>query len=175
MIDMDHQIYHFALILREISEINSQLEDRLFEAGCDDGIVCRKHGAVFIEFDRAALSFDQAVIGAIEQLRSAGYEVCRVEPADLVSSAEIAKRAKRSRQSIHQLLTGTRGNGDFPRPISGLSSNSCIWSWAEVSAWLVSEKKVDDPTIAEQAQFLKSLNESLIDRKKGRALIRDLQ
>jgi len=44
--------------------------------------------------------------------------VVRVEPDDLVSAAEIARRVGRSRESIRQLGGGLRGPGGFPAPLA---------------------------------------------------------
>ncbi|MFQ5845167.1 MAG: GTPase RsgA, partial [Planctomycetota bacterium] len=61
--------------------------------------------------------------------------LARVEPDDLVTASEIARRARRSRQSIQQLVEGTRGPGGFPPPVSSLTKRSPIWRWAEVAQW----------------------------------------
>jgi hypothetical protein len=73
--------YEFTLILEGPLELTEELADRLFEAGCDDGTpgVC---GGVFsIDFHREAGSLEAAISSAIQDVRSAGCEVDRIEIA----------------------------------------------------------------------------------------------
>src|SRR5205823_13689194 len=42
----------------------------------------------------------------------------------------------RSRQLVHQYLTGERGPGDFPPPVCQLADDSPLWAWCEVASWL---------------------------------------
>jgi hypothetical protein len=54
--------------------------DSLYEAGCDDGLLCLdKHGIPFIEFEREASTFDEAVRSAIENVHKTTFRVVRVE------------------------------------------------------------------------------------------------
>ncbi len=60
-------------------ELTNELCDRLFEAGCDDaspGVTC---GVLDIPFDRAADSLGSAIQSAVQQVRSVGLEVDRIE------------------------------------------------------------------------------------------------
>ena len=71
--------YDFTLILKGPLELSEDVADQLFEAGCDDGTpgTC---GEVFsIDFHREACSLEQAISSAIANVRSAGYDVKRVE------------------------------------------------------------------------------------------------
>ena len=55
------------------------LADALYAAGCNDGTPGAAKGILFIDFHREAVSLEDAIRSAIEDVRTAGYEVARVE------------------------------------------------------------------------------------------------
>jgi hypothetical protein len=130
--------YTFTLILAGIQEVTDEVEDALFEAGCDDALLGSRDGVVFLDFEREASSAREAVLSAIADVAKSGIgaRVARVEPDEFVTMAEIARRANRSRENIRQLVAGLRGPGDFPPPVANLKQKSPIWRWADVEAWL---------------------------------------
>lgn len=130
----------FVLILSEVAAPEENLERALFEAGCDDAILGTRDGVSFLDFDRKAPSFLDAVLSGIRDVTQAGLQVARVEPDDLVTEAEVARRTKRTRQSVHQIVTGQRGPGGFPKPVSGISGSSPLWRWTEVVEWFRARK-----------------------------------
>jgi hypothetical protein len=71
--------YDFTLILTESLELTDDLADALFAAGCDDGTPGTCNGVFSIDFHREAMSLEEAMRSAIEDVRAAGYEVARVE------------------------------------------------------------------------------------------------
>jgi hypothetical protein len=71
--------YDFTLILAASLELTEDLADALFAAGCDDGTPGTCHGVFSIDFHREAPSLEEAIRSAIEDVRTAGYEVARVE------------------------------------------------------------------------------------------------
>jgi hypothetical protein len=71
--------YDFTLILAESLELTDGIADALFEAGCDDGTPGTCNGVFSIDFHREAASLENAIRSAIENVRTAGYEVTRVE------------------------------------------------------------------------------------------------
>ena len=71
--------YEFTLILTESLELTEDLADALFAAGCDDGTPGTCHGVFSIDCHREAVSLEAAIRSAIEDVRTAGYEVTRVE------------------------------------------------------------------------------------------------
>jgi hypothetical protein len=73
--------YDFTLILAESLELTDGIADALFEAGCDDGTPGTCNGVFSIDFHREAASLEDAIRSAIENVRTAGYEVTRVEIA----------------------------------------------------------------------------------------------
>ena len=158
---MKKEVHTFTLLLVNEHELTTELEDALFEAGCDDGMLFSKNQVVYIEFDRDADSLEEAVVSAINDVESAGFQVARVEPSDLVTSAEISRRANRSRQSVAQIIKGKRGKGGFPIPVAGVTSKTSVWSWAEVSNWLLKEEKIDDLFLIKKAEVIRDVNETL--------------
>lgn len=160
--------YNFTLILSGIIEPTQETEDALFEANCDDAVLFFRDRTAYLEFDREASSFEDAVISAIKDVEKAEIHAqpIRVEPSDLVTAAEIARRLDRSRESIRQLIAGERGLGDFPQPIAGVTTNTLIWSWAEVTNWFFNNKKLDNYEVVEAALFIRHCNEALDLRGK---------
>jgi hypothetical protein len=71
--------YDFTLILGEPLELTDDIADALFAAGCDDGTPGTCNGVFSIDFHREAASLEAAMRSAIEDVRTAGYEVARVE------------------------------------------------------------------------------------------------
>lgn len=71
--------YEFTLILSGSPELTEEAAERLFEAGCDDGTPGTCNGVFSIDFHRQAPSLEEAIRSAIANVKSAGYEVERVE------------------------------------------------------------------------------------------------
>ena len=168
--------FEFTLVLENIDELSDQMEDALFQAGCDDALLSFRNGIAYLEFDRESENLESAIISAIRQVEDAGLSLSikRVEPSDLVTSAEIARRLNRSKQSIQQLISGSRGSGDFPSPIAGVTAKTMLWSWQEVTAWFIEKGKLVDEYIFENARTLKQLNDSL-DARKNEAQFENIQ
>lgn len=165
--EYNNKIYCFTLILLGVSELTEELENQLYEAGCDDGLLFIKDEIVYIDFEREAENLEEAILSAIKQIESTGQQVARAEPGDLVTSAEIARRLNRSRESVRLLITGDRGNGDFPLPLAGVTAKTNIWSWVEVVQWFYKLRKIDDAFIVKQAEILKEINEALEGRDRS--------
>ena len=71
--------YEFTLILEGALELTEDIADKLFEAGCDDGTPGTCASVFSIYFHREANSLEEAIRSAIANVKSAGYEVERVE------------------------------------------------------------------------------------------------
>ena len=71
--------YDFTLILTESLELTDDLANALFAAGCDDGTPGICHGVFSIDFHREAVFFEAVIRSAIVDVKTAGYEVARVE------------------------------------------------------------------------------------------------
>lgn len=71
--------YEFTLILKGQFELTEEIADELFEAECDDGTPGICNGVFSIDFHREANSIEEAIRSAIANVKSAGYDVERVE------------------------------------------------------------------------------------------------
>ncbi len=71
--------YEFTLILKGARELTEEIADKLYDAGCDDGTPGTCNGVFSIDFHREADTLESALRSAIAQVKSAGYEVERVE------------------------------------------------------------------------------------------------
>lgn len=155
--------YRFTLTLEGYHTPTEKLENALFEAGCDDALLYFREQIGYLEFERSSESLEQAILSAIRDVESseAVVKVARVEPSDLVTSAEISRRLKRSRESVRLLINGQRGVGGFPHPVAGVTTKTLIWSWSAVTEWLFNNNKIDDPEVVRQALLIRQINEAL--------------
>jgi len=76
--------FAFRLVFSGASEITTEIENGLFEVGCDDATIHSSGGVVSVSFDREAPSFRIALLCAILDVERAGVglELARVEPED---------------------------------------------------------------------------------------------
>jgi len=88
------QIHRFTLILSGLSRLSDKLENNLYDAGCNDALLGTRDGVVYLDFDREAPSFREAVSSAIGDVNKAGYEV--VETNEEAIAACISPQKKRS-------------------------------------------------------------------------------
>ena len=154
--------YTFTLIIQ--GDVDGHL-DELFEAGCGDATFGSVDGIPYAEFDRIAPTMLQAVSSAINAIETiSGLQVIRIEPDDLVTASEIAQRLGRSRESVRLLISGARGPGGFPAPISHLRARHRLWHWSEIAIWA----KQDEPSKRQEAQLLAATN-AVLDLRGQRA------
>lgn len=167
------KFFQFTLVLKNVNEHTKNLEDSLFKANCDDALINFRSGAVYLDFDREALSLEDAVISAIKDVRSASIniQVESVAPENLVTEAEIAKRLKKSRQTISLWITGERRKL-FPHPVMRLAEKSPLWSWYDITLWLYENNLIQDQEIIENALFIVNINAALQECDKRTRQIR---
>ena len=128
--------FHFTLIVDGPDLQDESHIDTLFEAGCDDATVGCSDGVQYVDFDREASDVDQAILSAVDDLEILdGVEVVRIADAGLVSLADIAVRVGRTRESIRLLVSGGRGPGGFPKPVTDPRNRYRLWRWSEVAHW----------------------------------------
>ena len=74
--------HQFTLIVSDVPEITPELADALYEATGGDIELNLRDGVAFLEFDRTALSLEDAVTSAVGQVEGAGVgvRVVRAEP-----------------------------------------------------------------------------------------------
>ncbi|MGB0664185.1 MAG: hypothetical protein ACPGMR_10420 [Pontibacterium sp.] len=154
--------YAFTLVLNGASPDTSDFEDNLFEAGCDDALVCFCGSTPYLEFDREADSAVTAISTAIEAVQSAGYRVVSIEQAGFVTLTAAAKLADINKQTLNNYTKGIRGAGDFPAPRYGLQSGTPLYYWPQIANWLVAQGKVE-PLVAEIAGAAVELTRKLED------------
>ena len=168
--------YEFTLVLKNIDENTPDLEDSLYEAGCDDALIHFRNGAVYLDFEREASSIEEAVISAIKNVKSSTVdaEVASVAPENLVTESEIAKRLNKSRQTVSLWIKGERRKS-FPHPVMRLSEKSPLWSWSEIVTWIYDNKIVKDKELVEKALLFSNINAALEEcDKKTRKLRNNL-
>lgn len=158
------ETFEFAVVASGLNA-DDRVEDRFFEAGCDDATISWQKGAIILEFARDAETFGTAVETAIDDVRRAGARVERVEPDHLVSLSEIALRADLTRAAISHYASGERGSA-FPAPISRVTTQSPLWDWAVVADWLHVNGKVGQESVA-RARAIRSVNEAISRRIEG--------
>ena len=132
--------FHFTLIVEGPDLQDESCIDALFEAGCDDAAIGRSDGVQFVDFDREAGSLDHAILSAVDDLEKLeGVEVVRIADAGLASLADIAARLDRTRESVRLLVSGARGPGGFPKPVTDPRGRFRLWRWSDVERWCVEQ------------------------------------
>ena len=71
--------YEFTLVLKGSLGLTEEIADELFEAGCNDGTPGTCKGVFSIDFHREAESLESAINSAINNVKSAGYDVDHVQ------------------------------------------------------------------------------------------------
>ena len=170
--------YDFALIVGGASELTESVEDALFAAGCDDATLSIQYGLLYMEFSRPARSLKDAIINAIRDVQNAGIgaAVLRVDENSLVTASDIARRIGRSRQLVHQYMTGQRGPGAFPPPECHLADHAPLWAWCAVSHWLVQNNllRPEESWNAEVVAAINRVLESARQRQRCPALLDEI-
>lgn len=75
--------FAFKMILWGADELTDDLENAVWEAGCDDALLGSRDEVVFLIFDREALTYRDALLSAISDVGGIGHgiELAGVEPA----------------------------------------------------------------------------------------------
>ena len=159
--------YEFTLVLDGVSDETPNLEDTLFEAGCDDALINFRDKTVYLDFAREAKSLEEAVFSSISAVEGChlGARVIRILPDDLVSISDIAKRLNKDRQLISLWVKGERRQkSDFPPPVLRLAEKSPLWRWYSVVKWLLQQELISDHNLVHYAKFLENINAVLDER-----------
>jgi hypothetical protein len=154
--------HDFTLVFSGVHELTGNIESALFEAGCDDATISVRSGRIFLTFSREGVSLKEAVISAIRDVEKAniGVKVMRVDSCNLVTQADIARRIKRTRQLVHQYITGSRGPGNFPPPACEVTDGAPLWYWCEVAHWLWDNDMIPEEMLRD-AEELAAINSVL--------------
>ena len=74
--------------------------------------------------------------------------------------SDIASRIGRTRESVRLLITGARGPGGFPAPVTDPRSRYRLGRWSDVTHWLMTQLGEADADFPDD-RFLTVLNASL--------------
>ncbi len=170
--------YDFTLVLTGLTELTPRIVDALLNAGCDDGTLSMRLGRPFITFSRRAASIKDAILASIENVRDAsiGADVLRVDYCNLVTQADIARKIDRTRQLVHQYITGKRGPGGFPAPVCGIVKDVPLWYWCEVAYWLWQNNMVKKAVLrdAEEVEIINNVLELQRQRTKNPRIAQEI-
>lgn len=97
-----------------------------------DGVVSTHSGLTLAALSCPGRSAFDAAVRAVAELDSHGIAVRRLHE-DLVTRAEIARRAGVTPQNVGQWIRGERHSG-FPAPHNAAAGG--LWLWHDVNAWL---------------------------------------
>ena len=166
--------FAFTLIVEANEKTTEEISESVYAAGCDNALVHSRGGVVFVDFACDGSSMTKEVLEAIQAVETAvhGLQVLRIEPEDQVTASEIARRSKRTRESVRKLISGERGPGGFPHPIAAFSKKSPLWSWLEVASWFSSIGYSEENNVESDAQFICVLNGLLTVRQNNNGLHR---
>ena len=159
--------YEFTLILNGVTDQTAGLEDHLFAAGCDDALIHFRNGTAYLDFMRQSPGLEDAVISAILAVEACplNARVISVLPENLVSEADIAKRLNKGRQIVSLWVKRKRRQKyPFPSPVTKVSDKSPMWSWYDVTKWLLQNDLIADKSTVDTALFMESLNMVLSER-----------
>ncbi len=112
------------------------LVGRLAEAGCDDALIgIGQPGRIALEFTREAATAEDAILSALDNVRSVLPEATLIEASpDMVGLTDVAALTGMSRQNMRKLMLTNADS--FPAPIH--EGSASIWHLAEVLAWMQS-------------------------------------
>lgn len=162
--------HHFTLIVDGADLQDESVVNGLFESGCDDALVGSTDGVQFLDFDRDAASLDEAVLSAVADAeRVDGIQVIRVADAGLASMADIAARTGRTREGVRLLVSGARGPGGFPPPVTDPRGRYRLWRWSDVERWFRSEVG-EEISLAPEERLVTAINACLELRQQRRWL-----
>lgn len=167
--------HEFTLIVDGPDLQDETCVDALFEAGFDDATIGRVGSIQYLDFEREAESFADAVLSTAKDIETTvpDVRVVHLEPDDLVTMSEIAERVGRTRESVRLLVGGDRGPGGFPVPATHFRSRQRMWRWQEVALWFA--ERLGEPVASGdpgRAQFISAFNARLKWRETDKELQR---
>ncbi|HEV7877636.1 hypothetical protein [Bradyrhizobium sp.] len=148
--------FEFSIVASGVDPTADDFGDGFYDAGCDDALVAFQKGRTIIDFAREAITIDEAIASAVENVCAAGAKIDRIEPDPLVNLSEIASRADLTRAAISNYAKGDRAK-NFPAPVARVTSDTPLYDWAEVASWMALHKKVS-AEVAISAGVIKEAN-----------------
>lgn len=166
-------VYEFDLILAGLDLERGEDHLRSLDTAVDDITLASHGGVVRAAVERRARNLADAIRSAVADVEAVpGVTVLRVEPDEHVSQVEIASRLGRSRQSVSQLVSGSRGPGGFPPPAIR-SGHVMLWRWTDVSEWARGAGIADAEADERRAAVVRAANALLEARRAVAALDED--
>jgi len=154
--------FDFSLVLYSDNISFEILESLLVDSELTDATISQRNGTFYLDFTRSGSNLTDTILTTIIDIENkTPFKICRIEPSDIVTSAEIARRLGRSRQSVQQLISGSRGSGDFPQPEAGITTKTLFWSWTDVVSWFLEVSIISDRSLYYDAMSIKALNIAL--------------
>ncbi|MEH0771951.1 hypothetical protein [Vibrio alginolyticus] len=161
-------MYEFTLNIGNINITNDKdlldVSRKLYEGACSDAAVMSVDEMLYIEFEREADSFAQAVTQAIKDVELVdGYnlQVISIE-GDLVSLGEAAEFTGVKKSTLAKYKKGTFGGG-FPVPVRKASKKDPLWRLSDIADWLYQKSKVTSELV-ERARMMDVINHHLETR-----------
>jgi hypothetical protein len=151
--------FEFSIIASGLDPHADGFEDRFYTAGCDDALISLQKGHIIVDFAREADSIAEAIASAVENVCATGAKIDRIEPDPLVDLTDIAERTDMTRAAISNYAKGARGKGkEFPAPVARVTSDTPLYDWAEVAAWMALNKKIPAETAIAAGVFKEANN-----------------
>ncbi|WP_174492777.1 hypothetical protein [Acinetobacter sp. Marseille-Q1623] len=67
--------FNFTIHIVDQNASHDGLEDRLYEAGCDDALVCSSNNNVYLDFIRESKTLEFAIESAIQNINDANAKI----------------------------------------------------------------------------------------------------
>lgn len=163
--------YNFQIIVTGTQiNTNDEMEhitDILVGAGCDDSVIGSYNKTLYLDFDRAADSYEQAIMSAIKDIESIAHlKVVSVDAGDYVGLSDAAELADTTRSALSNYNKGIRGNGQFPTPILRITNKNPVWRWSDIASWLNDNGKIEQELV-NNARTVEAINIALQLRNKA--------
>lgn len=157
--------HDFALVAISLKELDADcvcdLANQLFEVGVEDCTVGSSGKNIILEFDREADSYQDAVLSAIQEVKTIrGIEIKSLDAGQFVGLSDAAEMSNLTRAALSSFSKGTRGDGSFPTPYLRVSSKSPLYDWGEIADWLEVRGYIECG-IADNARFTAQINMAL--------------
>ena len=81
--------FDFTLVLSGVTELNDDVENAVYEAGCDDATLSICDGVCHLDFTRGAATLREAILSAIADVQKTSLRVIRVESEICQTIADI--------------------------------------------------------------------------------------
>lgn len=150
--------FSLGLAVDGVDLVDDETVNTLIDAGIEDASFAIRDGSNIVYLDREGDRFPEVVVRAVRELEGAhpSLKVVGLDAGGPLSQSGVAVFSGRSRQSVHQHVSGSRGSG-FPPPVSWVDGTRPLWLRSDVRQWLLpSESNSGDATSNEDWEELLS-------------------